>query len=108
MMEVQEMTQDFAGKVALVTGGGNGIGAATCRAFGAAGARVVVLDRAPAAAQGVAAKIKTLNGAATAYALDVADRTAFASLVDGILMALPKQKGELTSSSTAPARPCGA
>src|SRR5271166_1979198 len=86
-MEVQEMDQDFAGKVALVTGGGNGIGAATSRAFGAAGARVVVLNRDAAAAQGVAAEIKTLNGAATAHSLDVSDRTAFASLAGDIAQA---------------------
>src|SRR5438045_1552270 len=33
------------GKVALVTGGGQGIGEAICRRLGAAGARVGVLDR---------------------------------------------------------------
>lgn len=35
----------FAGHVAVVTGGGNGIGAACCRRFATDGARVAVLDR---------------------------------------------------------------
>jgi 3-oxoacyl-[acyl-carrier protein] reductase len=79
-MELEEMTEDFAGKVALVTGGGNGIGAAACRAFAAAGARVAVLDRDAAAAQAVAAEIKSRNGAADPHALDVADRAAFTAV----------------------------
>src|SRR6516164_7079871 len=78
------MVEDFTGKVALVTGGGNGIGAATCRAFAAAGARVAVLDRDAAAAEAVAAEITSRNGHAAAYALDVADRGAFARLAEGI------------------------
>src|SRR5437764_15088929 len=71
------MAEDFAGKVAVVTGGGNGIGAATCRAFAAQGARVAVLDRDAAAAERVSGEIARRGGTASAHALDVADRTAF-------------------------------
>src|SRR5271167_1868786 len=78
------MTEDFAGKIALVTGGGNGIGAATCRAFAAAGARVAVLDRDAAAAERIAAEITGRNGKAEAYGLDVSDREGFARLAAGI------------------------
>jgi NAD(P)-dependent dehydrogenase (short-subunit alcohol dehydrogenase family) len=45
------------GKVALVTGGGSGIGAATCRAFAEQGARVVVADVSVDGGQQVAADL---------------------------------------------------
>jgi len=47
-------------KVAIVTGGANGIGAALCRRFAQAGARVVVADREADKAQAIAAEINGL------------------------------------------------
>ena len=59
---------NFGGRIAVVTGGASGIGAACVRAFVAAGARVVVADRNFARAQALA----TEQGA-TAIELDVAE-----------------------------------
>ncbi len=70
------MAQEFAGTVPVVTGGGNGIGAATCRAFAAAGARIAVIDRAAEAAERVAGEIAGRGGHATVHAIDVAERGA--------------------------------
>jgi NAD(P)-dependent dehydrogenase (short-subunit alcohol dehydrogenase family) len=56
------------GRVALVTGGGNGIGRATCHALAQAGARVAVTDIDQPAAQRVADEI-----GGDAHRLDVAD-----------------------------------
>ena len=75
------MPLDFTGKIVLVTGGGNGIGAASCRKFAAAGARVAVVDRDGGAAERVAAEI---SNRASGHALDVADAAAFARLADEI------------------------
>jgi NAD(P)-dependent dehydrogenase (short-subunit alcohol dehydrogenase family) len=59
---------DVRGQAALVTGGGSGLGAATCEALAEAGAKVAVLDRNEAAAQSVAQRIDGL-----AVACDVSD-----------------------------------
>jgi len=75
------MPLDFTAKIVLVTGGGNGIGRASSRAFAAAGARVAVIDRDGAAAERVAAEI---SNRASGHALDVADGDAFARLANEI------------------------
>ena len=64
--------------VALVTGGGNGIGAATARALAARGADVVVADVQEAAARATA---NAIGGHAAAVAVDVADETAVEAMV---------------------------
>jgi 3-oxoacyl-[acyl-carrier protein] reductase len=51
----------LAGKVAIVTGGGQGIGEAICRRLAAAGARVAVFDRETGKAQNVARPVGGLG-----------------------------------------------
>ena len=63
------------GRVACITGGAAGIGAATAELMAAAGATVVVLDRNEAAAEAVAASI---GGSCEAQAMDVADEASVA------------------------------
>jgi meso-butanediol dehydrogenase / (S,S)-butanediol dehydrogenase / diacetyl reductase len=65
------------GHRALVTGGGSGIGRATCRRMTEEGARVAVVDVDEASAKAVAADI---GGAA--YGVDVGDLDAFRGVVD--------------------------
>ena len=49
---------DLRGKVAVVTGGGSGLGAALCRALGSAGSRVVVVDLDQDSAERIAADVQ--------------------------------------------------
>jgi NAD(P)-dependent dehydrogenase (short-subunit alcohol dehydrogenase family) len=72
----------FDGKVALVTGGGSGIGEACVRALAGGGATVVVADVAEAAAGLVAGEV---GGTATAATADVSDADVVRSLVDQIV-----------------------
>jgi NAD(P)-dependent dehydrogenase (short-subunit alcohol dehydrogenase family) len=68
------------GRVAMVTGGGAGIGRATAQALAQAGAHVAVTDIDLAAAEAVAAEI----GRGEAHRLDVADEAGVAAVVEAI------------------------
>ncbi|HEX5189637.1 MAG TPA: SDR family NAD(P)-dependent oxidoreductase [Streptosporangiaceae bacterium] len=75
----------FAGRVAIVTGGGSGIGAAIARALASRGSTVVIADIDEAAAKALAGEIPA--GAAGAEAVDVTDAGAVADLVTSVVAA---------------------
>ncbi|HEX7097159.1 MAG TPA: SDR family NAD(P)-dependent oxidoreductase [Acidimicrobiales bacterium] len=70
------------GKVALITGGGKGIGAAMARAFADAGADVVVTARTASDVEKVADEVRSRGRRAIAFPADVNDLGGLAKLVD--------------------------
>jgi NAD(P)-dependent dehydrogenase (short-subunit alcohol dehydrogenase family) len=74
--------ESFEGRVAVVTGGGSGIGRALSESFARERARVVVADIDRAAAEDTAAAIRAAGGAAVAVATDVADLASVTALAD--------------------------
>jgi len=70
------------GKIAVVTGGANGIGRVVCQRFVEEGARVVVADMNEAAGTAVAAE---LGEKAEFVRLDVRDEDGWQALMDGVL-----------------------
>jgi NAD(P)-dependent dehydrogenase (short-subunit alcohol dehydrogenase family) len=91
MTDEDAAMQRLAGRVALVTGAGAGIGSAIARQFAEEGAHVVVNDLSSQAAHATASQIQGAGGAATACGGDVtmpADTTA-------LLDAIKSQHGRL-------------
>ena len=72
----------FAGKVALVTGAGSGLGQATARLIAAEGGAVACLDVILEAAEKTSSEISATGGRACAYRVDVADPASARSAVD--------------------------
>jgi NADP-dependent 3-hydroxy acid dehydrogenase YdfG len=82
--------QHLAGKLALVTGGGRGIGAACARSLAGAGAKVIVCGRTQADLDAVAKEIDGI-----AITCDIADRAA----ADRMLRELPGRVDVLVNNA---------
>lgn len=76
---------NLTGKVAVVTGGGSGIGRAISTLFGTQGARVAVLDVDGVAAKATADDIAAAGGAADATACDVSDASSVSAAFSSVI-----------------------
>ncbi|SPK74499.1 Acetoacetyl-CoA reductase (plasmid) [Cupriavidus taiwanensis] len=83
--------QGLEGKTVIVTGGGGGIGGATCLRFARAGAAVGVLDLNPEAGERVAAQIRDAGGRALSVRCDITDRAS----VDAAVAAVEQELGPI-------------
>lgn len=73
---------DLTGQVAVVTGGGTGIGEGIAKAYAGAGAKVVVAARRTEPIERVASEINAAGGEAIAVRTDVTDRSELEALAD--------------------------
>lgn len=73
-------SQKLAGKVALITGGGRGIGAAIAVKLAASGASIVVCGRTQSHIDQTASRISSAGGHAEAIAADVSDWKSLSAL----------------------------
>jgi len=80
----------FKDKVAIVTGGGSGIGKALCERLARLGSKVVLSDLNPENAEKVTAAIQTAGGNAMGKMLDVTDYDAFKKHIDDTVDSLGK------------------
>lgn len=76
---------DLAGRVALVTGAGQGVGAGIARCLAAQGATVAVNDARAERAEECAAAIVAAGGRAAASVFDVTDYAAVTAAVDAVV-----------------------
>lgn len=77
------MAQDMTGKVAVVTGGSDGIGFCTAALLARRGAQVVICGRRQEMLDKAKAAIEAEGGKVEAVKLDVTDYDAFAGLIEG-------------------------
>jgi 3-oxoacyl-[acyl-carrier protein] reductase len=76
--------RSIGGRTAIVTGAASGMGRAIAMLFAADGARVALVDRAPAALDAVVGEITAAGGVARGYVVDVADGAAIEQCVASV------------------------
>lgn len=92
----------LTGKVAIVTGGGLGMGAATARLFAARGAKVLVADWNRAAGEETVAAIHKAGGAAEFAATNVADEASVAGMVEAAVNAFGRLDCAVNNAGVSP------
>lgn len=93
------------GKIALVTGAGSGIGAATAALLAKEGSTVFVGDISAVAAEQVAGQIRAAGGPAESAALDVADESAWARVIEKIVLVHQRLDVVVNNAGVSCARP---
>ncbi len=96
------MTGILEGKVALITGGGNGIGQAAALAFAREGARVAVADLEPEAAAATVAQVNQAGGQAISLSGDVSDAAQVKAMLDATLAAYGRLDCAFNNAGIAP------
>ena len=77
----------FDGRVALVTGGGSGIGRCTAHELAALGARVAIAGRTASKLETVRAEIEAIGGHCTTHVVDIRDEAGVTAVVAAVLAA---------------------
>lgn len=85
MGRLTQLSRSIAGKIAIVTGAGSGMGRATAHLFADEGARVAAVDLNADGVNAVTREINDAGGTAAKWALDVADTVALEGMANEVV-----------------------
>lgn len=82
---MSNLSVDLSDKVALVTGGGNGIGRACAMAFARSGARVAIVDISEKALNEIKQEIESEGGTCQTYTCDITSKANIDQMVEDVM-----------------------